>query len=74
MWGLIMQGYNVTISAPVAAPGPRIDQIKEVNLGLHPGIKESLATLCTDPNTIVLILSGSPKSALDEVFFRTLTP
>lgn len=58
----------MTISAPVAAPGPRYDQIREVNLGLHPGIKESLATLCADPNTIVLILSGSPKDALDEVF------
>lgn len=45
----------------------RRDQIKEAKLGLHPGIKESLETLCSDPNTEVVILSGSTREALDEV-------
>lgn len=46
---------------------PRRDQIKESKLGLHLGIKESLKILCCDPNTDVVILSGSKKDILDEV-------
>jgi len=61
------QGFNVTISAPVATPRRRVDQIREVNLGLHPGMKDSLTKLCADPNTTLLILSGSTKGALDKV-------
>ena len=59
------QGFNSTITATVEAP--RRDQIKESKLGLHSGIKESLATLCSDPNTDVVILSGSKRDVLEEV-------
>ncbi|KAG0570209.1 hypothetical protein KC19_6G144100 [Ceratodon purpureus] len=65
---LLIVGFNVTISAPVDAPRRRGDQIRELNLGLHPGMKEPLTKLCQDPNTIILILSGSTKEALDETF------
>lgn len=64
---MLNQGFNVALSAPVAAPRHR-DQIRELNLGLHPDMKEPLKKLSADPNTIILILSGSTKSALDEVF------
>jgi trehalose 6-phosphate synthase/phosphatase len=63
---LLIMGFNSTITATVEAP--RRDQIRESKLGLHPGIKESLETLCSDPNTEVVILSGSTREALDEVF------
>lgn len=59
------QGFNSTITATVEAP--RRDQIKESKLGLHSGIKEPLATLCSDPNTDVVILSGSKRDTLEEV-------
>jgi hypothetical protein len=63
-----MQGFNATITAQVEGPrrrGP--DQIMEMNLQLHPGMRDSLATLCADPNTILVILSGSERTVLDEV-------
>lgn len=59
------QGFNSTITATVEAP--RRDQIKESKLGLHPGIKEALKILCSDPNTDVVILSGSKRDILEEV-------
>jgi trehalose 6-phosphate synthase/phosphatase len=59
------QGFNSTITATVEAP--RLDQIRESKLGLHSSIKESLATLCSDPNTDVVILSGSKRDTLEEV-------
>lgn len=59
------QGFNSTITAAVEAP--RRDQIKESKLGLHPGMKDSLKTLCSDPNTDVVILSGSRLDVLEEV-------
>jgi len=59
------QGFNSTITATVEAP--RRDQIKESKLGLHPGIKESLKILCSDPHTDVVILSGSKRDILEEV-------
>ncbi|XP_024375261.1 alpha,alpha-trehalose-phosphate synthase [UDP-forming] 1 [Physcomitrium patens] len=63
---LLIFGFNSTITAAVEAP--RRDQIKESKLGLHPGMKDSLKTLCSDPNTDVVILSGSRLDVLEEVF------
>lgn len=60
------QGFNSTITATAEAPGRR-DQIKESKLGLHLNIATSLITLCSDPNTDVVILSGSTREVLDEV-------
>ena len=59
------QGFNSTITATVEAP--RRDQIRESKLGLHPNIKKPLKVLCSDPNTDVVILSGSKRDVLDEV-------
>ncbi|KAG0616367.1 hypothetical protein M758_5G109400 [Ceratodon purpureus] len=63
---LLIMGFNSTITATVE--DPRRDQIKESKLGLHLDIKEPLKILCSDPNTDVVILSGSTRDALDEVF------
>ncbi|KAH8953132.1 hypothetical protein BDL97_08G007600 [Sphagnum fallax] len=66
---LLILGFNATITAQVEGPrrrGP--DQIMEMNLQLHPGMRDSLATLCADPNTILVILSGSERTVLDEAF------
>ncbi len=63
-----MQGFNATITTQMEDPrrrGP--DQITEMNLQLHPAMRDSLAILCADPNTILVILSGSERTVLDEV-------
>jgi hypothetical protein len=63
-----VQGFNATITTQMEDPrrrGP--DQITEMNLQLHPGMRDSLAILCADPNTILVILSGSERTILDEV-------
>jgi trehalose 6-phosphate synthase/phosphatase len=44
-----------------------MDQFKEMELKLHPDLKEPLKKLCNDPRTIVIILSGSDRNVLDEV-------
>jgi trehalose-6-phosphatase len=43
-----------------------------MNLQLHPGMRDSLAILCADPNTILVILSGSERTILDEVHSYSL--
>ncbi len=48
-------------------PGSRGDQIKEMELKLHPGLKEPLKVLCSDPKTTIVVLSGSDRSVLDDV-------
>ena len=44
------------------------DQIKEMELKLHPELKVPLTTLCNDAQTTVVVLSGSDRSVLDDVF------
>ncbi|KAH9554672.1 hypothetical protein CY35_08G075700 [Sphagnum magellanicum] len=66
---LLILGFNATITTQMEDPrrrGP--DQITEMNLQLHPGMRDSLAILCADPNTILVILSGSERTILDEAF------
>ncbi|KAL1563789.1 threalose-6-phosphate phosphatase [Salvia divinorum] len=65
---LLILGFNATLTELVDMPGRRGDQIKEMELKLHPELKEPLASLCDDPNTIVVVLSGSERSVLDENF------
>ena len=48
-------------------PGRRGDQIKEMELKLHPEMKGPLTILCSDPKTTVVVLSGSDRDVLDEV-------
>ena len=49
-------------------PGRRGDQIKEIDLKLHPELKEPLRKLCSDPKTTIVVLSGSDQKVLDDVF------
>lgn len=51
------------------AQGRRIDQLKEMELKLHPDLKEPLRKLCSDPKTTIVVLSGSGRNVLDEVSY-----
>ncbi|KAI5670720.1 hypothetical protein M9H77_11084 [Catharanthus roseus] len=65
---LLILGFNATLTEPLDTQGRRMDQFKEMELKLHPNLKEPLKKLCNDPNTIVIILSGSDRTVLDENF------
>lgn len=63
-----LQGFNATLTEVVESSGRRGgDQIKEMELKLHLGLRDPLTTLCNDPKTTVVILSGSDRSVLDDV-------
>lgn len=66
------QGFNATLTEPVDTPGRRGDQIKEMELKLHPELKEPLKHLCNDPKTTIVVLSGSDRTVLDEVHLSPL--
>ncbi|KAK1268221.1 Alpha,alpha-trehalose-phosphate synthase [UDP-forming] 1 [Acorus gramineus] len=62
-------GFNATLTEVLDSPGRRGgDQIKEMDLKLHPELKESLTILCEDTKTTVVVLSGSERSTLDYNF------
>ncbi|CAN4105707.1 unnamed protein product [Withania somnifera] len=65
---LLILGFNATLTEPVDAQGRRIDQLKEMELKLHPDLKEPLRELCNDPKTTIVVLSGSGRNVLDENF------
>ncbi|KAG9450859.1 hypothetical protein H6P81_010824 [Aristolochia fimbriata] len=66
---LLILGFNATLTEPVDSPGRRGgDQIKEMELKLHPELKEPLENLCSDQNTTIVVLSGSDRNVLDENF------
>lgn len=65
---LLILGFNATLTEPVDTPERRGDQIKEMELKLHPELKEALSLLCNDPNTIIVVLSGSDRKDLDQNF------
>ncbi|XP_065861627.1 alpha,alpha-trehalose-phosphate synthase [UDP-forming] 1-like isoform X2 [Euphorbia lathyris] len=65
---LLILGFNSTITEPVDNHGRRGDQIKEMELKLHPELKEALTALCSDPKTTVVVLSGSGRRVLDDNF------
>uniref|UniRef100_A0A7N0RB76 alpha,alpha-trehalose-phosphate synthase (UDP-forming) n=1 Tax=Kalanchoe fedtschenkoi TaxID=63787 RepID=A0A7N0RB76_KALFE len=66
---LIILGFNATLTEPVDSPGRRGgNQIKEMDLKLHPDLKEPLIALCRDSNTTTVVLSGSDRTVLDENF------
>lgn len=56
------QGFNSALTEPVG------DQIKEMELKLHPELNEPLTALCNDSKTTVVVLSGSNRSVMDEVY------
>ncbi|GMY37796.1 alpha,alpha-trehalose-phosphate synthase [UDP-forming] 1-like isoform X1 [Fagus crenata] len=64
---LLILGFNSTLTEPVDALG-RNGQIKEMELQLHPDIKEPLKKLCDDPKTTIVVLSGSDRTVLDNNF------
>ncbi|KAL5716526.1 Trehalose-6-P synthase/phosphatase complex synthase subunit [Ranunculus cassubicifolius] len=66
---LLILGFNATLTEPVETPGRRGgDQIREMDLKLHPELKEPLRTLCNDPRTTIVVVSGSDRNVLDENF------
>lgn len=65
---LLILGFNATLTEPVDTPGRRGDQIKEMDLKLHPELKEPLTALCSDLRTTVVVLSGSDRTVLDDNF------
>lgn len=66
---LLILGFNSTLTEPVETSGRRGgDQIKEMELKLHPELKIPLAELCRDPKTTIVVLSGSDRSVLDDNF------
>ncbi|KAF8025967.1 hypothetical protein BT93_F2715 [Corymbia citriodora subsp. variegata] len=65
---LLILGFNATLTEPVDTPGRRGDQIKEMDLKLHPELKEPLTELCRDSRTTVVVLSGSDRNVLDDNF------
>ncbi|CAK8534922.1 unnamed protein product [Lathyrus sativus] len=62
---LLILGFNGTLTEPVERKG---DQLKEMELSVHPELKLPLTKLCSDPNTTVVVLSGSGRTILDENF------
>ncbi|XP_073159454.1 alpha,alpha-trehalose-phosphate synthase [UDP-forming] 1 [Henckelia pumila] len=65
---LLILGFNAALTEPIDIPGRRGDQIKEMDLKLHPELKAPLTRLCSDPNTTIVVLSGSDRSVLDDNF------
>ncbi|PIM99360.1 Trehalose-6-phosphate synthase component TPS1 [Handroanthus impetiginosus] len=65
---LLILGFNAALTESIDTPGRRGDQIKEMELKLHPDLKGPLKMLCSDPNTTVVVLSGSDRSVLDDNF------
>ncbi|XP_054812417.1 alpha,alpha-trehalose-phosphate synthase [UDP-forming] 1-like [Prosopis cineraria] len=62
---LIILGFNGCLTEPVGKKG---GQIKEMELNVHPELKQPLTELCSDPNTTIIVLSGSDRIVLEENF------
>ncbi|XP_019166775.1 PREDICTED: alpha,alpha-trehalose-phosphate synthase [UDP-forming] 1-like [Ipomoea nil] len=65
---LLILGFNATLTEPLDSQERRMDQLKDMELKLHPDLKEPLKRLCDDPKTTVVLLSGSDRNVLDENF------
>ncbi|KAK2642639.1 hypothetical protein Ddye_024402 [Dipteronia dyeriana] len=65
---LIILGFNSTLTVPRDSMGRRGAQIREMELKLHPDLKEPLKKLCDDQLTTIVVLSGSGRSVLDDNF------
>lgn len=61
------------MTEPVGGNGRRGGQIREMDVKLHPDLKEALKKLSDDPKTTIVVLSGSDRSVLDEVLFYFLS-
>ncbi|VFQ60303.1 unnamed protein product [Cuscuta campestris] len=65
---LLILGFNAALTEPLDTQERRADQLKDMDPKLHPDLKEPLKRLCDDPNTTVVVLSGSDRNVLDENF------
>ncbi|KAF2305366.1 hypothetical protein GH714_004299 [Hevea brasiliensis] len=65
---LLILGFNATLTEPADSLGRRGGQIREMELRLHPELKEPLKKLCDDQKTTTVVLSGSDRTILDENF------
>ncbi|XP_022847634.1 alpha,alpha-trehalose-phosphate synthase [UDP-forming] 1-like [Olea europaea var. sylvestris] len=66
---LLILGFDATLTEQIDSPGRRgSDQIKEMELKLHPKLKGPLKKLCNDPKTTIVVLSGSETRVLDDIF------
>ncbi|XP_073300678.1 alpha,alpha-trehalose-phosphate synthase [UDP-forming] 1-like [Primulina huaijiensis] len=65
---LLILGFNATLTEPVDTQGQRIDQFKEMEIKLHPDLKEPLRRLSDDSKTTIIVLSGSNRNVLDKNF------
>ncbi|KAL4565203.1 hypothetical protein LXL04_029288 [Taraxacum kok-saghyz] len=63
----LLQGFNATLTEGIDKRHQG-DQIREMDLSLHPDLKETLTRLCGDPKTTIIVLSGSGRDVLDENF------
>jgi len=43
-----------------------------MELKVHPKLRQPLTALCSDPNTTVVVLSGSGRQVLDDVILGTM--
>ncbi|KNA06421.1 hypothetical protein SOVF_181250 isoform B [Spinacia oleracea] len=64
---LLILGFNGTLTS-IENPIIIDDQIIDLGLSLHPDLHEPLRRISSDPNTTVVVLSGSEKHVLDEIF------
>nr|QCC72920.1 TPS1 [Mangifera indica] len=65
---LLILGFNATLTESLDTLGRRGDQIREMELKLHPELHDPLTALCNDPKTTIVVLSGSDRSVLDYNF------
>ncbi|KAI5077540.1 hypothetical protein GOP47_0007364 [Adiantum capillus-veneris] len=66
---LLILGFNSTLTSQVEGSGRRgPEQVREMKLRLHPHLHEVFSVLCMDPNTTIVVLSGSDRNVLDEAF------
>ncbi|XP_050367418.1 alpha,alpha-trehalose-phosphate synthase [UDP-forming] 1-like [Argentina anserina] len=65
---LLILGFNAALTEPKDSLGRRGGQVREMELKLHPDLKEPLEKLCNDSKTTIAILSGSGQNVLDYDF------
>ncbi|KAK9706884.1 hypothetical protein RND81_07G158400 [Saponaria officinalis] len=63
---LVVLGFNATLTKSVKTSG----RYKDTDLNLHPEMQETLRKISNDPNTTVLVMSGSDRDVLDNNFSR----
>ncbi|XP_074269762.1 alpha,alpha-trehalose-phosphate synthase [UDP-forming] 1-like isoform X2 [Silene latifolia] len=65
---LLVLGFNATMTQSVKTKGTACNQIKDMELNLHPELHDALRKISNDPNTTTLVMSGSVRDVLDENF------